>query len=502
MTNTKFTKHALISSVALMVICFAMLLGTTFAWFTDSVVSAGNVITAGNLDVGVEYTLDGEKWADLDGAQDLFKKGLWEPGHTEVVVLKVTNKGSLYAKYNANMNIINEDIGKNQDGENIVLSDILEVGVIIQQAIDADGTENMIGSISLDLAFSGENSLGYAADDIKPFAEANVIGNDVMLEPGAAHYVFIKVDMPEAVGNEANHNGVNIPSIEFGVNVVATQYTHENDSFGPDYDKDAEYPIVPDFIVKTQEELKNALTEGGNIQLSEDIEIENSDDGSSIFVVQAGVEVTLDLNGKTIETVDGFNGMALFENKYGASLTITGDGTIKMNSKPGTGSAMFAPRGSLVIENGTFIIPYVRGNDEKPEGNSAVPSIFAGINVKDPVNNSSTVVVYDGYFDSGYWRTDEYVPYSKYGCAGPNTLVNLSTNETFTIYGGTFVGYNPAWGDEATCAYYAPVTRACQGVFLVGQEVEDTELPEGYTITEGVTEDGTNRPIYIVTYSK
>ena len=47
--------------------------------------------------------------------------------------------------------------------------------------------------------------------------------------------------MAETVGNEANHDGKNVPSIEFGVNVLATQYTYEEDSFGNQYDKDAEY---------------------------------------------------------------------------------------------------------------------------------------------------------------------------------------------------------------------------------------------------------------------
>ena len=85
MTNIKSTKRALLSSTISLFLCFAMLLGTTFAWFTDSVTSANNVIRSGNLDVAVTYTLDGETWKDFDGAADVFQKGLWEPGHTEVV---------------------------------------------------------------------------------------------------------------------------------------------------------------------------------------------------------------------------------------------------------------------------------------------------------------------------------------------------------------------------------------------------------------------------------
>ena len=98
MTNIKSTKCTLLASFMALLLCFSMLLSTTFAWFTDSVASGSNVITAGNLDIVVEYTLDGENWNPLDGATDLFQKDLWEPGHTEVVALRITNNGSLALK--------------------------------------------------------------------------------------------------------------------------------------------------------------------------------------------------------------------------------------------------------------------------------------------------------------------------------------------------------------------------------------------------------------------
>ena len=141
------TKKSLLMSVLSLFLCFSMLIGSTFAWFTDSVTSGSNVIQSGNLDLDVQYTLDGETWNDLDGAKDLFQKDLWEPGHTEVVALKVTNKGSLALKYTASMNIIKETIGKNKEGKDIILSDILTVSTLVQQAND-------IGDITMMLAFS------------------------------------------------------------------------------------------------------------------------------------------------------------------------------------------------------------------------------------------------------------------------------------------------------------------------------------------------------------
>ena len=145
------TNRALLLSVVSLILCASMLIGSTYAWFTDSASSASNVIQSGNLDIQVEYTLDGKTWADLDGADDLFQKGLWEPGHTEVVALRIKNNGSLALKYAASMNIVDETIGKTKDGEDIVLSDILTVTTVCQEA-------NMVGDILLGMVFNGSQN--------------------------------------------------------------------------------------------------------------------------------------------------------------------------------------------------------------------------------------------------------------------------------------------------------------------------------------------------------
>ena len=96
MTNKNSTKRALISSAIALLLCFSMLIGTTFAWFTDSVSSATNQIIAGNLDVEMYYqnstTTDNwtktgdDTWKKVTEKSHIFMAGaLWEPGHTEVV---------------------------------------------------------------------------------------------------------------------------------------------------------------------------------------------------------------------------------------------------------------------------------------------------------------------------------------------------------------------------------------------------------------------------------
>ena len=292
MANKNLNKRALIVSVMVILVCFTMLIGTTFAWFTDSVESGSNVITAGNLDLEVKYTLDGENWEDLDGAKDLFQNDLWEPGHTEVVALKVTNAGSLALKYSANMGILNETVGKTEDGKDIVLSDILKVSTLTQAAND-------VGEIALYLAFAGENGLGY--ENTSSFKDGKVIRENQELHAGDSHYVIIKVDMPETVGNEANHDGVNVPTIEFAIDVLASQLNYEEDSFGPDYDKETVLPTVVYNITDLQNAVDNA-TGKAVIELGGDIT------GDLVVTQKPNVEITIEGKGfdyKGVILVDG-----------------------------------------------------------------------------------------------------------------------------------------------------------------------------------------------------
>ncbi len=250
MTKANSTKKALLSSAFAILICVAMLIGTTFAWFTDTASTGVNKIQAGNLDIEVKYTLDGDNWNDLDGATDIFQKGLWEPGHTEVVALKFKNNGNLALKYSINMNIVDETAGVNKFNQEYKLSDYLKVKTLSQEA-------SLIGDICIGMAFSERNDgLGYTAT--ANFKDATVLDHDLFLAPGeVGNYLIMKVYMPETVGNEANAISTEkAASINFGLNVVATQIPYEKDSFGNTYDKDATYPV----IVSNQQQANDAIT--------------------------------------------------------------------------------------------------------------------------------------------------------------------------------------------------------------------------------------------------
>ena len=114
MTKSKNTKRALWASILSMLVCAAMLVGSTFAWFSDSVTSGKNKIVAGNLDVELEYSTDGTTWNKVDADTNLFKSAdetLWEPGHTEYVYLRVSNVGSLALKYQFAVNVYGDEDG-------------------------------------------------------------------------------------------------------------------------------------------------------------------------------------------------------------------------------------------------------------------------------------------------------------------------------------------------------------------------------------------------------
>ena len=102
MNESTKTKKALRGSLFALFLCIVLLIGTTFAWFTDTASTGVNKIQAGNLKVGLQYSHDGgATWTDVTKAtDDLFKKdALWEPGHVEYVNLKVANLGTLALKY-------------------------------------------------------------------------------------------------------------------------------------------------------------------------------------------------------------------------------------------------------------------------------------------------------------------------------------------------------------------------------------------------------------------
>ena len=109
MNNQKTTKRSLVAAGLVLLLCIAMLVGTTFAWFTDSASTAGNKIQAGTLDVQL-LMHNGREYVDISNdtraifgtgsiAQNNNAETLWEPGKTQVAYLANKNNGNLALKY-------------------------------------------------------------------------------------------------------------------------------------------------------------------------------------------------------------------------------------------------------------------------------------------------------------------------------------------------------------------------------------------------------------------
>ena len=269
MNNKRATKRALLTSVMALVMCVVMLVGTTFAWFTDTASTGVNKIQAGNLNIEVQYrTTAGGDWQTLDNATDLFgaEGTLFEPGHTRVVELKIKNAGNLALKYKIGMNVVSETAGTNKDGNPYKLSDYLKVAATGFQQYPAEGS---IGAVMEQLIFQkGDYGMWTERDFANFELEYASNGSVHELKPGDAQILGIKVYMPESVGNEANAKTPgDAASISFGLNILATQYTVERDSYGTQYDKDAEYPTTADNAT----DLQAALAAGKDVMLTKSV---------------------------------------------------------------------------------------------------------------------------------------------------------------------------------------------------------------------------------------
>ena len=232
MTKTN-SKKALLSSAFALVLSVAMLIGTTFAWFTDTASTGINKIQAGNLDVKLMYSTDMVTWKEATSTTQLFNDdALWEPGHTELVYLKVVNAGNLALKYEMTTNSYDKERGKNANGDLFYIDKYLKIGIA--------ETQNVFESRSaaIDAIAANEKSME---------KEIQITNGWTVLNPNAESAPFaVVIYMPTTVGNEANNvQSWRHPSLKgFGLVVNATQATVESDSFGKDYDEKAPTTIT------------------------------------------------------------------------------------------------------------------------------------------------------------------------------------------------------------------------------------------------------------------
>ena len=377
MNNKRATKRALLTSIMALVMCVVMLVGTTFAWFTDTASTGVNKIQAGNLDVELEYkNSDTPNFTKADKSTLVFdNNALWEPGHVEYVVLKVRNAGSLALKYKLGINIASETGSTNVLGNEFKLSDYIKFAVIEGEATVADRTTLVAAAENAGSKLINE---GYSKESHLDTKDAN-------------ETVTLVVWMPTTVGNEANHKkDATAPSIDLGINVVATQYTAESDSFDNEYDEDAEYPIS----VTTGDELQAIVSNATapvNIVLTNSITTNN-------FVIPADKDVTLDLNGCTVTNAESHTIL----NK--GHLTLTDSSADKsgqiISLKGNTAALRNGDNAVCVVEGGTISRDGANGNTWHVVENFGKMTFNGG---KVVLKNGNGFAITNGwnYFDPG-----------------------------------------------------------------------------------------------------
>ena len=303
--SKKTTKRALAMSFVSVFLCVCMLVGTTFAWFTDSVTSSNNVIKSGTLDVEMYWAKGNEAVPTTDAGWTnaatgaIFNSQLWEPGYVEARHIKIENKGTLALKYQLNI-VPNGTVSDLTDVIDVYYSDPA-AQVVDRTALTAD---KQLGTLTNVLDDMGTTAYGE-------------------LKAGESHTVTIALKMQESATNEYQDKSI---GSAFAVQLLATQLTYEKDSFDELYDQNAGYAVE----VNSADALADALRGGGLVKLTGDIAVSES------MTIPAGVTVNLDLNGKTLTGTMHKTDGAVISNK--GNLTIKG-GTVK-STAPNGGSAL------------------------------------------------------------------------------------------------------------------------------------------------------------------
>ena len=378
------SKRALLLSVLSMVICVSMLIGSTFAWFTDSATANVNTIKSGDLDVEIVKADGSEltgalKWVKAAGHEN--EAILWEPGcQYNLEGFKIINKGNLAFKYK------------------VVISGLTGDATLLE---------------AIDFTVSVDGDALVAKDGESTATTAASLNNfEGTLEAGkTTGLITITGKMKETAGND--YRDLTLEGIS--ITVYATQLNSESDSTGKDYDKDATYYPVLDAAG-----LKDALKTGGNVEVESDL-----DTGKETLKVTK--DTTINMNGKEIKNTEniwidnsGSDGnWSLISARNGANLTISGNGTFK--AKANDAMAVDVQSGAtLTIKNGTFI-----GN---------VDAVYV---------ENGTAIIEGGFFDiqqksNGTGEAQYRFMLNCYDANYKNGTAKI------IVKGGTFVNFNPA----------------------------------------------------------
>ena len=426
MTSSKSTKRALITSALAILMCAAMLIGATFAWFTDTASTGVNKIVSGNLKVdiiGADSDSHIEKLNFTKAATTDAEAGaeiLWEPGCRYLTEgFRIANKGNLALKWKAQVNT-----GTTAANEgNFDLLDVIDFYLVTKAA---DGTET-------------ETALDEFTGNLKKTETSDVY--------------YIKGVMQTTAGNE--YQGLSIDGI--GITVVATQYTYESDSFGNTYDKDASLDFVP---VSTTDELKAVFANAAD---GEDISVSLTDDidlgaDKTLMIVDENSsvgDINIQANGHTVKNaVAGARVLQIAKSDTERTITITGakivsEGAVTSNENRGV--QIFSVDNATVnlvncdieMKANDYSYPVKIGGTSKNTTVNITGCTLTGANCIESFGTNCTVNITDCVLNSNYAPNETY--------CGNGIQDKNGTNNTYNIKNTTFNGTNAQpWEKSAT----------------------------------------------------
>ena len=300
------TKRSLLASILALVMCVTMLVGTTFAWFTDSASTSVNRIEAGSLQVEIQGK-DGKpveelKWLDKEGKpiadQDAIR---WEPNCTyNLTPFKIVNTGNLALKYKVVVTGLNGD------------SELLDVIHFSYKIGDKDFNLNEEGHLA---------AMGKEGD--------------------ATGFITISAHMDADAGNK--YMGKTLEGVKF--TVYAAQDTVESDSKDNKYDEKAEYDVVlaEDATAFNDGTIfKNGyLQKNAQVILTKDVVLEKVGMTNSIILGEEDTTLLLDLNGHTLTL---------------GQIYLPNAATVKISDSVGTGEIRFTSQKGIQVTAGASVV--------------------------------------------------------------------------------------------------------------------------------------------------
>ncbi len=338
----KATKKILLYSLLLIVASVAVFVGATYAWFSDSVTTENNKITAGNLDIEL-YHKKGDTREKITEETKLFDMALWEPGAIVYENFEIVNEGSLALYYEFVLNIVKFNIVNDTNNS---LKDVLKVAIVEGE-------------------FSGDREAAKALEYRQNIS--NFIKEKSLNANESDKFAIVVYWEPSDADNNYNLNNGKTSSdgqplyIDLGINLEARQHTQEEDSFGNDYDKDA-------IIVSDSDSFQSTLDETigiggtGTIKLESDIDFNYNSTINKYLIFPKESNITLDLNNHTLSN----KGAQVYVDPK-STIKIK-NGTLNIDRTNVADPGIYVQQGNLTLENvdvysatASAIMPMYRG---------------------------------------------------------------------------------------------------------------------------------------------